>query len=240
VQTNNAHPQKQGATQVAPFTLLTPPMEEVVVRTTLNIKNSNLQALARIGTCKKLTLTAMTNEALKDYSGKMNNVQQIDAMIRETNGFWFKRAIDQVLKMLPIDTAKIMLPYQIAYLYCNLKDTADRDCVFSALKLTDELQQINAYNGLLQKASQFDGEKLKGYNIYQLAVDVKAKLTPLQYEYLTLKIGSDSMEQLRERRPEIFPDDILPDESQKEETATEETEDIDNVESVPILDIDMR
>ncbi len=71
-------------------------MEELSERTTLKIRKSNLEAITRIGAFKNLTLTTMVNEALKDYSAKMNNVQQIDSMIRETNGFWFERDLAQL------------------------------------------------------------------------------------------------------------------------------------------------
>ncbi|MGE5574535.1 MAG: hypothetical protein ACM3UL_00215 [Ignavibacteria bacterium] len=215
--------QKAVVSQEKENTNLVAPIEEQFVRTTLNIQKSLMEGISRIGASKNLTLTVMTNEALKDYCAKMNNVQQIENMIRETNGFWFERDLSQVTKLLPIEVAKAMLPYQIAYLYCNLKDTADRERIFAALKLSDQLQQINAYNGLLQKVSQFDGEKLKGYNVYQLALDIRAKLTPLQCEYLTLKIGSDSMETLRQRRPDIFPEVTLQSQLNEETEAAEQS-----------------
>ncbi len=203
--------------------ILAPPIEEITVRTTLNIQKSNAEALSRIGAFKNLSLTAMVNEALKDYSGKMNNVQTIDKMISKTNGFWFERDEDQVIMLLPIEVAKKMLPYQIAYLYCNLKDQADRERTFSALTLNEELKQINALNGVLQKCSEFDGEKLKGYNIYQLAIDLKAKLTGIQYDYLKLKLGTASLQKLEERRPDIFPEvDALSQTDGKEATFSEE------------------
>lgn len=234
-------PQKRnGADKLAQTkNYIAPPMEESSVRTTLYIKNSNLQALTRIGSGKNLTFTAMANEAMKDYCAKMNNVQQIDTMIRETNGFWYRRDLAQVVKLLPVEVAKAMIPYQIAYLYCNLKDTADKEQVFQVLKLVNELKQINALNGVLQKASEFEGERLIGYNIYQLAIDITAKLTLLQHEYLTLKLGSDSMKQLEERNPSIFPEVALQvelsDESDKEESAIDEAEqELVGAESVPI------
>ena len=90
------------------------------------------------------------------------------------------------------------------------KDQADRERTFTALTLNEELRQINALNGVLQKCSEFDGEKLKGYNIYQLAIDLKAKLTGLQYDYLNLKLGAASLQKLKERRPEIFPEVEMP------------------------------
>jgi hypothetical protein len=141
--------------------------------------------------------------------------------------------------LLPVETAKAMIPYQIAYLYCNLKDTADRDRVFPALKLNNELKQINALNGVLQKASEFEGEKLKGYNIFQLAIDINAKLTLLQQEYLTLKLGADSMKQLKERNPSIFPEVDLPVElldlgEKDESTIGDEEQELEGAESVPI------
>ncbi|MGD6851106.1 MAG: hypothetical protein ACQCN6_03500 [Candidatus Bathyarchaeia archaeon] len=218
-------------------TSLALPIEEQSVRTTLNIKKSNLEGLTRIGASKHLTLTAMTNEALKDFCAKMNNVQKIDYMISETNGYWSTRDLNRVLKLLPIETVKAMIPYQIASLYRRLRDNQDRERVFIALALTDELQQINALNDAIQKASIFEGEKLQSCNIYKLAIELKAKLTPLQLDYLTIVFGKDAMEILLKRRPDIIPDETLPDDSQKEEAADdEETQELENAESVPILD----
>ena len=212
-------PQKQKE-----INILALPIEERNVRTTLNIQKIRVEGLARIGAFKDLTLTAMVNEAIKDYCAKMNNTQQIDCMIRDTNGFWSNRDLSRVTKLLPVEIATKMLPYQVAYLYCNLKDTADRERVFTTLNLSDELKQINALNGVLQKASIFDGETLKGFNIYQLAIDLQAKLTELQYDYLQLKLGADSLEKLKERRPAIFPEVTIPNEAEKEETAAKSGE----------------
>jgi len=100
---------------------LAPPIEEIAVRTTLNIQKSNAEGLARTAASTGLSLTTMVNDALKDYNAKMNDVQAIDKMISATNGFWFERDEDNVIKLLPIEVAKKMLPYQIAYLYCNIK-----------------------------------------------------------------------------------------------------------------------
>jgi hypothetical protein len=44
--------------------LLAPPIEEVSVRTTLNIQKTTLEGMVKISEYKKLTFTAMTNEAL--------------------------------------------------------------------------------------------------------------------------------------------------------------------------------
>jgi hypothetical protein len=131
-------------------------------------------------------------------------------MIKATNGFWFQRDLEDIQRLMPIKTAQGLLPYQIAYLYCNLKDNADRERVLTALQLNDELKQVNALNGILQKASEYDDDKLKGYNIYQLANDLQAKLTPLQHEYLKMKLGAEPLEKLEERRPDILPNFHLP------------------------------
>ncbi len=217
--------------------LTAPPLEEISVRTTLNIQKSNMESLTRIGAFKNITLTTMLNEALKDYCAKMNNVQHIDNVIRETNGFWFERDLAYVLKLLPIEKAKSLLPYQKAYLYCNLKDTSDRNRVFTTLKLGDELRQINAYNEILQKASEFDGENLKGYNIYQLAIDIKAQMTELQYEYLRLKIGHEAILKLEQLNPNVFPKVILPEENETDVTISiAEKQDEDYEENMVSLD----
>ncbi len=108
--------QKAITSQEKENTNLVAPIEEQFVRTTLNVQKSVMEGVTRIGAAKNLTLTTMTNEALKDYCAKMNNVQQIETMIRETNHFWFERDLSQVIKLLPVEAANAMLPYQTAYL----------------------------------------------------------------------------------------------------------------------------
>jgi hypothetical protein len=67
----------------------------------------------------------------------------------------------------------------------------------------------------LDKAARFNGEQFVGYNVHTIANELRASLTILQLEYLTLKLGNEAISKLQERIPEKFPDLILGNESEK-------------------------
>lgn len=182
------------------------PTENRRKKTSLNILVNQLDESAKIAASRKLTLTAITDEAFADYIAKVNNVSEIDKMLQETNGFWFSRDLARVSQTLDAGKVGKLVPYQKAYLYQHLKDGEDRTKVFEHLGLDDELKQINAINEKLQEASIFKDNVLQGYNLYKIALNLRAKLTPLQIEYLQMKLGNDASVKLNERRPDLFPE----------------------------------
>ncbi len=182
------------------------PTENRRKKTSYNIQETQLDELAKIVVSRKLTLTAITDEAYADYIAKTNNTTEIDQMLKETNGFWFERSLFTVKQMMPTKKVEKLVPYQKAYLYCHLKDGADRERVFEELGLGEELKEINAINVNLQKASIFKDNDLKGYNLHIIANDLRAKPTTLQAEYLNMKIGNDAFAKLKKRRPDLFPE----------------------------------
>lgn len=191
------------------------PTENRRMKSSLNMLQITNEGLAEIGLAQKLTLTAMIDEACADYIAKKNNTSQIDTMVKETNGFWFERDLDRVKALLPIDSVKRLLPYQIACLCFSLKDQKDRERTFGALNLSEELQIIDGMNRELEKASIIQNGELKGYNLHLLSHELKAKLLPLESAYLKLKIGKDAFAKLQERRPDLCPKPTITNESDK-------------------------
>lgn len=204
------------------------PTENRRIKTSFNLQKTQLEGLAKISEIQKVTVTAMLDEAIADFLAKKSNTQEIDQMLRQTNGFWFERSLETVKTLLPKQKIEKLLPYAKAYLYFNLKDNADRERVFEALALSEELKEINAVNVILGKASMYKGDELKSYNLHIVANELRANLTPLQQDYLSLKIGKDAFAKLKERRPEMFPEpkmfseevDLFPSEPEAE-TETE-------------------
>lgn len=173
------------------------------VQTSLRLLKKHVVGLSEIAEGKGLNKTEIMDEALTIALGQLNDVTQIDKMLKKTSNFWFNRDLDHVKSLLPIEKAKDLTPYQIAYLCINLKDPSDRARVFEALDLTEKLDEINAMNLILEKASKFQDGKLLGYNLNILANEIRAKITLLQDKYLHLKLGSKSVKQLEERTKEI-------------------------------------
>lgn len=193
----NTNPQTKSEKVIAP-------LEEKRVKTTVNLKQIHVDGLNKIAVAKAMTQTAIIDEAITVALSKFNDTTSIDKMLEDTNGFLFNRDIDRVLQMLPIEVAKKLAPSQLAYLYVGLKDSADRQRVFSALSLSNALDDINEINRCLETASKFIDGKLAGYNLSTLANQLKAKLSPLQKEYLLKKIGQSAFEALKERRQDLF------------------------------------
>lgn len=180
------------------------PIEERRLKTTVNLKQIHVDGLNKIAVAKGMTQTAIIDEALSIALSQFNDTAFIDKMLAETNGFIFNRDLERVTQLLSADIAKKLTPSQIAYLYIGLKDSADRQRVFSALPLTQALDEINEINRCLETASKFADSKLTGYNLSTLANQLKAKLSPLQKEYLLKKIGQSAFDELKEKRQEIF------------------------------------
>lgn len=180
--------------------------EDKRVRTTLNLRKTDMKELSKIAKDQNITLTTMMDKALTIAFSFYKNMSDIDRMLRETNGYIFNRDLERVKSCLSALIEKGMTPTQKAYLYCNLKDTADRQRVFDALSLNEALQQIEAMNGILDKAARFNGEQFVGFNLYTIANELRAPMTILQLEYLTLKLGNEAIVKLQERIPEKFPD----------------------------------
>lgn len=187
-------------------TALVEPIESRRLRTTLNLRKIHVDGLSKIAKDQKTTLTAMMDKALTIALSTFNNTSDIDRILRETNGYIFNRDLNRVTTFLSVEKAKDLTPYQKAYLYCNLKDIADRQRVFAALALDASLQEIDALNVILEKASRFKGEQFIGYNTYTIANEIRAPLTVLQLEYLQLKLGNEVIAKIQERIPEKFPE----------------------------------
>lgn len=180
------------------------PIEEKRFKTTVNLKQINVDELDKIAVAKGMTQTAIIDEAISVAISKFNDTTSIDKMLVETNGFLFNRDLNRVLQMLPVEVVKKLSPSQLAYLYVGLKDSADRQRVFSAISLVNALDDINEVNRCLEAASKFIEGKLTGYNLSTLANQLKAVLSPLQKEYLLKKIGQTAFDALKEKRQEIF------------------------------------
>lgn len=181
------------------------PVEDKRTRTTLNLRKTHLDGLSKIAKDQGTTVTAIIDKTLTFGLSVFNSTSDIDAMLSQTNGYIFNRDLERVLSILSVEKAKDMTPYQKAYLYCKLKDMADRQRVFTALKLEAPIEEIDAMNTVLDKAARFNGEQCMGYNVHALANEIRAVLTILQLEYLQLKLGSEAIEKLRQRIPEKFP-----------------------------------
>jgi hypothetical protein len=182
------------------------PVEDKRIRTTLNLRKTHVDGLSKISNHQRTTLTAIMDKALTCALSVFNSTSNIDAMLSQTSGYIFNRDLARVLSILPIEKAKDMTPYQKAYLYCKLRDMADRQRVFTTLRLVAPIEEIDAINAVLDKAARFNGEQCIGYNIHTLANEIRAGLTVLQLEYLQLKLGSEAIAKLQQRIPERFPD----------------------------------
>jgi len=211
------------------------PIEERRLKTTVNLKQTHVDGLNKIAVAKGMTQTAIIDEALSIALSQLNNTTFIDKMLAETNGFIFNRDLERVTQMLSADVAKKLAPSQIAYLYVGLKDSADRQRVFTALSLTSAFDEINEINRCLEIASKFADSKLTGYNLSTLANQLKAKLSPLQKEYLLKKIGQSAFDELKEKRQEIFAEkNVFGKTTETPASYLEETEETD--ETVDLFD----
>lgn len=181
-----------------------PPIEEKRVKTTVNLKQTHVEELNKIAIAKGLTQTAIIDEAISAALSEFNDTTVIDKMLVDTNGFLFNRDVEQVKKLLPVEMAKKFSPSQIAYLYLNSKDSTDRQRLFNALSLANAHDEINETNRWLEVSSKFENGRFMGYNFSTLVNQPKAKLTPLQKEYLLRKIGQKAFEAMKEYRQDIF------------------------------------
>jgi hypothetical protein len=197
------------------------PAEGKRLRTSLNLLKTHVDGLSEIADARNptVTKTAIMDEALSIALSKFNDTTFIDQMVAETNDFWFNRNLERVKQLMPIEKAKNLSPYQKAYLNFKLKDSADRQRTFEALGLVTELDQITTMNEFLEKASKFKDGKLLGFNINQIAHEIRAKLTPLQVQYLTMKLGLESINKLRQLTISKFPKIEIFTEKSTEETS---------------------
>jgi hypothetical protein len=210
------------------------PIEEKRLKTTVNLKQTHVDGLNKIAVAKGMTQTAIIDEALSIALSQFNDTAFIDKMFAETNGFIFNRDLERVTQMLSADVAKKLSPVQIAYLYVGLKDSADRQRVFSVLALNRAVDEIDEVNRCLEIASKFTDGKLTGYNMSTLANQLKAKLSPLQKEYLFKKIGQSAFDELKEKRQDIFAEKTVFCKQQSPASYLEETEETD--ETVDLFD----
>jgi len=181
------------------------PIEGKRQRTTVNLLQTDVDALSEIAESKDLTKTHIIDTALSLAMSKFNETTTIDQMLKQTNNFWFNRDLDIVKQILPPEQAKTLTPHQKAYLYVNLRDSTDRQKVFEALDLLNDLDQINAMNLILEKASKFQDGQLLGYNINIIANEIRAKITPLQRKYCQFKLGSENLAKLEALTVDKFP-----------------------------------
>lgn len=188
------------------------PTEGKRMRTSFNILTTQVDALSEIADAKNLTKTTLIDEALTTYLSEVNKTTKIDEMLATTNSFLFSRDLERVKEFLSPDEAKKLLPPQKVYLYTKLKDVTDRQRVFEALGLITSLDEINTMNAMLEKVSKFQDGRLLGFNLNMLAHNIRAKLTPLQEKYLALKLGTASINKLKQHiinkfpQPQIFKD----------------------------------
>ncbi len=191
---------------INPKTEITQPIEGKRIRTSLNLQQIHVDGLSKIAKDQNKTLTAIIDKALTTALSVFNDCSNIDRTLKDTNGYIFSRDLYRVTLSMPLEKAKDLTAYQKAHFYCNLKDTADRQRVFNALALDASLQEIEAMNVVLDKAARFNGEQFIGYNVHTIAIELRAPMTILQLEYLTLKLGSEAIAKLQERIPEKYPD----------------------------------
>jgi hypothetical protein len=195
------------------------PIEETRTSTALNIRQSHRDGISKYAFAQKMTLTDVVDEFFSIALSKVNDTAIIDQMMEQTNGFIFSRDVERVKAALPSTVAKKLTPYQVAYLYTETKDQSDAQRVFDALQLKGEIDEISECNRMLEIASKFskDGQLL-GYNLATLANVLKSKLSQLQSEYLTLKLGQEPCKTLQARRPDLFPKpNIFTDETENDE-----------------------
>lgn len=184
---------------------LTEPVEERRIRTSFNIRMRHADALSKIADAKKLTKTDIIDNALETEISKFYDTTAIDNMLNATNGFWFHRDLEKVKACLSQEKIKL-IPYKIAYLYCKLRNPADAQEVFNATGLSKEMEDIDAVNMILDKATRIspDGH-LIGYKLAVVANGIHMKLSQLQEEYLTLKLGKEAIEKIKQRTIDKFP-----------------------------------
>jgi hypothetical protein len=195
---------------------LTAPVEERRLRTSFNIRVRHADALSKIADAKGLTKTDIIDDALETEISKFYDTTAIDNMLNATNGFWFHRDLEKVKACLSQEKIKL-IPYKIAYLYCKLRNLADAQEVFNAAGLSKEMEDIDAVNMILDKAARIspDGH-LEGYKLAVVANGINMKLSQLQEEYLTLKLGKEAIEKIKQRTIDKFPKSKIFTESSQE------------------------
>ena len=196
------------------------PTEGKRIRTSLNLLMTQVDALSEIADAKNLTKTAIIDEALSIALSKFNDTTQIDQAIACSNSFWFSRDLERVKQSLPYEEAKKLSPSQKVYLYSKLKDAADQQRVFEALGLITDLDEINTINMMLQKVSKFQDGRLLGYNLPMLSQSIRAKLTPLQEKYLASKLGTESMNKLKQHINDKFSKSTIFEETQQKPSSS--------------------
>ena len=196
---------KKGLIKMENETEIIEPTEGKRLPTCLKLLKSHVDGLSEIADARGLTKTAIIDQALSVAISNFNDTTFIDQMLAETKNFWFTRDLERVKQLMPLEKAKNLSPYQKAYLNFKLKDLADRQRVFEALSLVTELDQISTMNAVLEKASKLQDGRLLGFNINKIAHEIRAKLTPLQVQYLTLKLGSETIEKLQQLTINKFP-----------------------------------
>ena len=185
---------------------ITKPTEEARVRTTVSLRKTDADFLSKIAVDGKMTQNAVMDKALKIALADLTNTAEIERMLKETGSFIFERSQERMLDLLPCEKAKEMSAFQKAYLAFKLRDRKDRERVFSIYGLTEDLNEVNDIDIILEKAAIFKDEQLVGYSAPRLANEIRAKLPLIQAEYLNLKIGNEAFTRLKERRPDLFPD----------------------------------
>ncbi len=173
-------------------------------KTSLNLLTYHLDSLSKLANERKVTMTAIMDEATADVLAKYRNTADIDRMLQETSNYLFERDISRVKDMLG-DKAEKFSAYQIIHLWNKLKDTVDRTRTFEALLLIDALKALEEANRILENASIVRDSQFKGYNEFRIGNDLKAVQTPLQIEYISSKIGAVAFAKLQTQRPNIFP-----------------------------------
>jgi hypothetical protein len=91
-------------------TEITQPIEGKRMRTSLNLQQIHIDGLSKIAKDQKITLTAMMDKALTIALSVFNNTSEIDLMLRETNGYIFKRDLERVKGYLSTLMKKGMTP----------------------------------------------------------------------------------------------------------------------------------
>lgn len=209
--------------------IVKPADEEKRLHTSLNLLESQTNALSKIAETRNMSKTAIMDEVIRTYLSKENETTQIDQMLSATNGFWFNRDLERTKQLLTPEKAKLLLPEQTVYLYLKLRDAADRNRVFEALGLNDVLMEFNTVNKWLEEVSNFKDERLVGYNLDMLAHKVHAKLTQTQELYLAAKLGKSSMEKLRKHIIEKFPHPQLFKENNAEKSSSDDPPTLETV-----------
>lgn len=182
------------------------PTETQRVRTTLNLRKTDVDGISKFAAERGATQTAIMDTVLDIALAELRNTKKIDQMLKDTNGFIFERDLAVVQRFLPPEEVKPLSAFQKAYLWFKLKDQKDRERVFDALGLTEEINEINVVSAILENASIFKDGIHVGYSTPKLANEMRAKLSPIQMEFLNLKIGNEAFAKLKEKRPDLFPE----------------------------------